>query len=297
MAYGVGNKFGSKQPLFFFYDSEATDKDVEVDRIIEVAAVIHLATLKAPARRRLKEGGSHEFSSLCFSEREVGEVPQELTGLTKTILQNEPPLQQVLTRFFDWMETSLATASRLDHEEYTPVLVAHGGHSLDFPMLLKEVHRCQLHRKLQNLSLRYVETFSVFKALQKKGRLRVENMKLTTIYRHLFATDHEGHRALVDARALCRIFSDEPLASRMSTLLKFVQTREEMTEMHEQVRKLSNATMSKYNVHRVLAKGITYELMVKEYRRSPPNFRNFLRNKCGINKPKQKLVEHFRSVY
>ena len=300
MAFGAGNRLEHKTPLYFFYDSETTDRDVKVDKIIEVAAVIHLATLKPGARRELRRSDSHEFSSLCFCDRELGEIPQQLIGLTKDDLKNEPPLEEVLNSFFEWIETSIATASKLDREDYIPVLVAHSGNILDFPMLLKEVDRSpSLSRQFKHLNIRFVDTFYVFKDLKRNKptyRVKLESLSMQNIYNAYFPFPYEGHRALPDARALCKIFSDAPPANEMAVFQKYTQNRDELSILEEQIKKFREASISPPKAADILAKGITYEKIVGEYQRSPRNFRMFLRSECGIGNPRPELIQHFRSM-
>ncbi len=294
MAYGRGNRLGQKKPLFFFYDCEATDLDVEEDRIVEVAAVIHLASLRPQVQRELRLNDN--FSSLCYSDRELGEVPQRLTGLTRDDLRDEPPLEEVLTRFFEWMEVSIATANRLDHEEYTPVLVAHGGNALDFLLLDRAIQSSRsLKRTVHRLNLRYLDSYPVFIELQQRRKLQVNRLNLQNIYSTLFRSPLEAHRALADAQALCRIFSESHLSREINVVLKFIQNREEMSEMEKHLKNFEKVPIKRFLAYTILAKGITYQVMCREYGRNPEGFRGYLR-RCGINRPKPQQIEHFRAM-
>ncbi len=291
MVYGIGNNLGRKRLLYFFYDCEATGLNVEVDRIVEVAAVIHLASLRPQVQRELRH--NDKFSSLCYSDRELGEVPQRLTGLTRDDLRDEPPLEEVLKRFFEWMEVSIATANRLDHEEYTPVLVAHGGNALDFPMLVTEINGIPLvKRKFRSLGLRYMDTFSVLAELKRSRKLDVDKLSMKAVYEKLFSMPYQGHRALVDAQALCKIYTEaEPANDR-----KYIQSQEEMLAMKEQGRKFKEASIGFEKASELLAKEITYEEMVRQYQTSPHTFKSFLRMECQIRHPKQQqeIMRHLR---
>ncbi len=296
MVYGIGNNLGRKRLLYFFYDCEATDLDVEVDRIVEVAAVIHLASLRPRVQRELRH--NDKFSSLCYSDRELGEVPQRLTGLTRDDLRDEPPLEEVLKRFFEWMEVSIATANRLDHEEYTPVLVAHGGNILDFPMLVNEINRIPLvKKKFHSLGLRYMDTFSVLAELKRSRKLNVDKLAMKAVYEALFFTPYQGHRALADAQALCKIFTEAQPANDISIFRKYIQSQEEMLVMKEQGRKFKEASIGFAKASELLAKEITYEKMARQYQTSPHHtFKSFLRMECQIRHPKQQqeIMSHLR---
>ena len=290
-----------KTPLYFFYDCETTDSDVKVDKLIEIAAVIHLATLKPGARRELKRSDSHEFSSLCFCDRELGKIPQQLIGLTKDDLKNEPPLEEVLKRFFDWIEASIATANELDKEDYIPVLVSHSGSMLDFPMLLKEVDcspslTCQLKR----LNFRYVDTFYVFKDLKRSKpayRFKLESLSLKNIYKAYFHFPYEGHRALADARALCKIFSEASPAEDIEIFKKHTQDQVEMVALEQHIQKFRNASINSSKALDILAKGIKFDTLVTEYQRSSATFQTYLRTACGIRNPRPEVIQYFRTKY
>ncbi len=291
-------KMADKTPLYFFYDSEATDRDVKVDKIIEVAAIVHTNTLTPRAKRELTRSASHEFSSLCFCDRELGEVPQKLIGLTKKDLKDEPPLEEVLKRFFEWMEESIATANRLDHEEYTPVLVAHSGNMLDFPLLLQEVDRSPLlNKKYSKLNIRFVDTFYVFKHLKRSMpsyNYKLRNLALKNLYQTFLHEPYKGHRALADARALCQIFTEGEPAKDIGVFKKYTLDRKEMTAVEEDTQKFKKASIYAGKSADLLAKGITYDTLVRQYQRSPMSFQAYLRSTCGIN-PKPEVIQYFRA--
>ncbi len=98
------------------------------------------------------------------------------------------------------------TANRLDHEEYTPVLVAHGGNCLNFLMLVHEANKIPLlKRKFLNLDLRY-DIFNVTVELKRKVKLDVKELSMKNVYKAIFHSSYECHRALADAQARCKIF-------------------------------------------------------------------------------------------
>jgi hypothetical protein len=83
---------------------EATGRQVKHDNIIEVAAVLHTQH-RDP---RLQE--PHSFSSLCKTSRKLHREVEQLTGLTKHSLRNEPSVEEVLDWFFNWIKDTVAAA-------------------------------------------------------------------------------------------------------------------------------------------------------------------------------------------
>ncbi len=190
MAFGLGRNLEGKKPLYIFYDCETTGRDVETDKIVEIAAVVHLASLKSETNRQFKRNASHEFVSLCFCDKELCEIAQELTGLTKKDLQDEPPLEEVLRRFFVWISEVISTTDRLERTEHAPVLVAHSGNRLDFPLIVKETDKFPfLLEKFQQLNIRFVDTFQVFKDLKRSKasyRMQLESLSMENMYKEYF---------------------------------------------------------------------------------------------------------------
>ena len=293
MASGIGSKIGYKEPLYFFYDIEATGINPNEDRIIEIASTIHTSKLQSRTRQELERNKSHEFSSLCYCEKELSTIAEELTGLTRRDLIGQPQLKVVLKDLFDWIKASISKASEIDRKKYVPVLVAHSGPKLDFPLLFLEVDSSlSLACQFKNLDLHYVDTFSVLKDL-KRNKLsyrQLESLSLKNIYKTYFGVAYEGHRALADAKALCKIFSDAAPASDIHMFIKHMYTRYEV----EQIEKFRGASIYTSKTIELLQKGITYERLVTEYQRSPVRFVSFLRESCGITRPRRELIDHFK---
>ena len=298
MAFGPANsRLGNNKPLYFFCDFEMTGLDMVTDQIIEVAAVLHLASLKPGVRQEIRKN-KFEFSSLCHTDKELDEKPQQLTHLTKDRLTHEPPLEEVLTRFFDWIAQCVAIAMRAGKENYRPILAAHGGNRLDYPMIFREVDNSPaLRAKFEPLNLLFVDTFFVFKELERQRILRrIENMYLMTIYSAYFGSSPEGHRALTDAKALCRLFTEAKPGEKMHLFLNYIETRADTVFAEKQLQKFRQAFIGPFKGADLLTDGITYEMLVAQYRRSPQSFKGFLERKCQIKYPKQDTIKHFKQL-
>lgn len=295
MASGFGIS-GGGEPLFFFYDCEATGLHVGWDVIIEVAAVLYTKDLD-PGLREL-----HEFSSLCRSSKVLHPEAELLTGLTKEALKNEPKVRDVLNWFFDWIKETVKKVSTLEGRAYIPVLAAHGGHMLDFPLLTTAVRKIgvknpDLQRKFDKLNLHYADTLSVFKQPDVAEKNKLETFRLKDIYKALLGCPLDGHRALEDAKALHRIFSEaKPADELVTTLRNYIQSKEGKEIVRQQIRRFKDAKIKVPKAVELLQKKITYEDLQTQSQKSEESFIRFLKEKCGIADPDRELVEHFKGL-
>ena len=217
----------------------------------------------------------------------------------------DSPLAQVLRSFFGWIETSIATARALDNEDYTPVLVAHGGCTTDFPALLKEVDRSQLlSQQRRRLNLRFVDTVYVFEDLKLNNyyyRFELDhpsNPTIDKIYNAYLHPPYEGYTPLADTRALRRIFSEGRPANKIDLFKKYTHNRLHMDIFDSQIKKFRQAQINCSVAAGMLIKAIRYETMVLCYLRlEVQDFVAFLRNECGIANPKPELLQYLRSKY
>ena len=284
---------GRGKPLFFFYDCEATGLRIGYDRIIEVAAVLYTKGLQHRPR---------EFSSLCKSGIDLSPEAEKLTGLTKYALRNEPPVHEVLEEFFDWIRETVRSVSRKEGRGYIPVLVAHGGHLLDFPMLETAVKKLgarneRLKRKFHDLNLHYADTLRVLKDPDLAEKHKLESFRLKDVYKAFFGRPIEGHRALEDAKALLKIFSEAALADEfMATLQRHIQSQEGAEIARQQIRQFKDAKIKVPKAVELLQKNITFEDVLRESQKSEESFARFLRAKCGITDPDRELLEHFEEL-
>jgi DNA polymerase III epsilon subunit-like protein len=290
--YGIS---GNQKPLIFFYDCEATGWNLRDDVIIEVAAVLYTKDLRDPTPL--------EFSSLCRTSKELHPEVQELTGLTMADLRNEPKVSDVLESLFDWMKETVKNVSRKERRDCIPVLAAHSGHKLDFPMLKKAVFKKpgkrnqHLIRKFQDLNLHYADTFSVFKQSGVAEKHKLEKLGVKNIYETFFGSPLEGHRARADAVALRRIFSEAPPADELMDILRCYIQSDKGTEIaRKQIRQFRSANIAVPKAMELLQKGIKYEDLQRESQKPGGSFSQFLNDKCSMDDPDGELQKHFSEL-
>ena len=283
--------------LYIFYDCEATGGDRRSDRIIEIGAVV---TSKSGAR----PSSADTFQSLCFCEREISPVARELTGLTNWDLRHEPPLEEVLRQFFEWVGERVAEADRERGEHYTPVLVAHGGFHMDFPMLLAEMERVSggyrfilshhLYRKMQSLNIHFGDSYQMCKYLEDNSDFLLAGMEkkgVESLYQAFFHEKHSGHRALNDAQALHRLFTESPLKLRLEQM-RLKSAREAYD--HWKAIQLTKAGITFPKGRKLVSEGVYLEHMESSYQQSSSTFRDYLKGK-GIHRPSAELMQYFES--
>jgi len=289
---------GGGEPLYIFYDIEATGLYVGRDNIIEIAAVVYTKNM-----RRRPRAQDQEFASLCYSRKDLCNEAKQLTGLTKRDLRDEPKLWMVLERFFDWISATVKQASEGEQKNYVPVLAAHSGRLLDFPMLFHAVKqqgrdRPVLKTKFNELNLHYVDTFSTFKELSAAGNCpELKTFGLKDIYNNYFVDTVDGHRALKDAKILRKIFSEGPKAQLfMSTLRKYIQSKAGLDLTREYIRKFHDIHIKVPKAIELLQKGIIPEDLEKGAQESEPRLRRFLKNTCNITEDEDEVVEALQQL-
>ena len=273
------------EPLFIFYDCETTGLKIGWDRIIEIGAVVH------PGHKV-----SHRsFDRLCCSTREICPEAQALTGLTDDDLKGKPSVKDVLYEFFDWINQTVREVREREGKAHVPVLAAHSGSQFDFPMLFEAVGGIgrrgrdnALQRKFNALSLHYVDTFVVLRTLKSSGMCELQKLGLTDIYKAYFGDRAGAHRALNDAKDLCKIFTESPQAGMfMSMLREFIQSKDGLEITKTQVNcflQFNKLVFKPCEATKLLERGLTYEDFVEKSRESYDLFCSFIRD-CGITEP------------
>ena len=292
-------------PVYFFYDCETTGLDTKEDRIIELAAV--LDTLHLPPGAPHPLGKDDSFTSLCYCTKELSSNSAEMVGLTLADLRYEPKLSDVLEAFFTWIERKVSEVERKSRTKCTPVLAAHSGTRLDFPVLFAELERInrspldksssQIVRKFHSLNLNFVDTFFVCKKLEGNPIFkRCESLSVKAIYNHFFPCNPYGdHRALSDAKALNKVFTESPLSSKFDVLREMVKSTDVA------YRKWKQFEMKRAGIHRkkaevLVRQRIYLQDMEKEYKKSPRTFKHFLRQTVDIKYPSDELMEYFSNL-
>lgn len=274
--------------LYIFYDCEASGEDVSCDQIIELAAVVTSRT------------DSPSFQSLCYTDKGMSPKTSELTGLTKEDLRSQPTLSEVLESLFDWVSERVAQATKERRVQCIPVLVAHGGFSLDFPMLMAEVERLGsgyktvfshiLYQRIKTLNLHFGDTYTACKRLtEKKNPIMkgIEKLGQQQLYRTFFHEDYSPHRALHDAQALHRLFTESPLSDHLGELV--VKSPQEAYN-HWKAIQLKPVAMEFEKAKWLVKRGVYLEHMEQQYRQSPHRFGGYLRS-LGLSRNSQGYFE------
>lgn len=295
-------------PVYFFYDCETTGLDAKEDRIIELAAV--LDTLHLPARAAHPLGKDDSFSSLCYCTKELSPNSAKIVGLTLADLRDKPKLPNVLETFFTWIERKVSEVERQSRTKCTPVLAAHSGTLLDFPVLFAELERInrgpldmrssQIVRRFHSLNFNFADTFFVCKKLSLDGDpifKRLDSLSMKAIHDHFFPHNpYGGHRALSDAKALNKVFTESPLCSKFDVLREMVKSTDVAYRNWKQFE------MKRAGIHRKKAEDIVQRRhiylqdMENEYKKSPMTFKHYLRQRVDIKYPSDELMEYFKNL-
>ena len=221
---------GNKSPLYFFYDSETTGLSHDLDKIIEVAAILFTKNLEAQLRpgqiAELSQSGGDHFQSLCHCTKPLHPIAAEMTGLTLADLQHEPTLEVVLKGLLEWIQEKISKANSLSAVRFFPVLVAHNGSYFDFPFLMtkiKQLNLVEVDSRLTQIDLHFADTLAACRQLQKNDPnsilMGLRRLGLQFLYEHFFPNEpYEGHRALADARMIHKLFTHTKLAEKLEVL-------------------------------------------------------------------------------
>ena len=289
------------KPLYFFYDCEATGREAKDDRIIEVGAVVCTYDLSPRTARALCDGDKGHFTSLCYCTHPIHPEAAKILPLTLGDLVDAPKLEKVLISFCDWIKERVGVAERSEYGTFTPVLVAHSGNLLDFPLLFNEIERTYsypLKHKFEALNLHYTDSHSTVRQLARTTQFyrSLPGKGVKDLHQGLLYKPYIGHRALPDAQALHDIFmncSRDKHYQLFEELRKFVQNKQGVEFQREQMPKFREAGITAAKAEELLRKEVTYNKMLEEYRYSPHTFTRYLADTCGITKPKQELLDHF----
>lgn len=289
MAYFSPKTTQPSNCLYIFYDCEATGDVVSSDHIIELAAVV-------------SPRADLQFQSLCYTDKDISPMASELTGLTNRDLIEEPHLPEVLQRLFDWVSERVDQATREKGVQCTPVLVAHGGFSLDYPMLMAEVERLgggyktvssnAIYQKIKTLNLHFGDSYTTCKSLAtKKDQCMegIEKLGQEKLYQAFFHEEYSSHRALPDAQALHRLFTESPLKNHLSELI--MKSPQEAYD-HWKAIQLTPAGIVFGKAKGLVRRGVYLEHMQQQYKHSPHTFQGYLRT-LGISRPSQELKAYF----
>lgn len=126
MATAAKPASASESPLRAYLDFEATDCTPLTCRITQIGCV-----LVAP------DGTERTYNSLVKADRSVCEKAAEITGITNEKLKDAPPCKESLINFFAWLDRV--------REGRQVAFVAHNGVGFDYPLLMSEMWRWDMH--------------------------------------------------------------------------------------------------------------------------------------------------------
>jgi len=214
---------GTNNPLYFFYDCEGSGGSSTEAAIIQVAAVLYTKNLSLTERKAANLSEEH-FTSLCYTDKRPQLFVSVMTGITQEQLDEAPRLATVLKKFFAWIKKTLSRVEEKTKKRHFPVLVAHKGKDYDFPLLINEIKRISspVLDQFRELNLHFADTLVLCERLRSNNDPILRGSKSISVHglHKLFFPDEEykEHRALEDAKALCKVFTDSPLAGLVSEL-------------------------------------------------------------------------------
>ena len=175
------------------FDLESTGLHQYKDRIIQIAAVLHI------------DGNNRSsFMSMVKADIPIQAAASKVTGITDSDLIHQPSCKQVLRAFFDWVHEQ-------NLDQYT--LSAYNGMKFDFPLLVSECKRngLVLKKELYNLvsfidPLHWARQNWIY-------RHNIRSLSLTNVYKLLFRqVFNNAHDAMADTIALVKVCTHESFA-------------------------------------------------------------------------------------
>ena len=152
-------------------DLETSGLDPARSEIVEIGAV------------RIRDGRiEDEFHTLIKPKMGMSKISERITGITDAMLEDQPPIEEVLPKFLEFLSDS--------------IIVAHNA-SFDYRFLRFWVEKI-LGKKIENP---YIDTLSLARAL-----LKMNSYSLDKVASKLKLESFQHHRALDDARTTAMIF-------------------------------------------------------------------------------------------
>lgn len=158
---------------YVVFDTETTGLDPSSDKIIEISAIKFIDNKKVAT-----------FSTLINPNETIEPFITRLTGIKQEDLQGKPTIEEVLPKFFDFIEGL--------------TLVAHNA-PYDIKMLASECYR----NKIKLCDNKIIDTITLAKRIIP--RESIENYKLSTLKEYLGLT-YNSHRALDDCETCSKVY-------------------------------------------------------------------------------------------
>lgn len=152
------------------FDFETTGLDSQQDRIIEIGA-----------EKLVNFEVVDKFSTLVHTKVELTPEIQKLTGITPDMLTGQPPIEEVLPRFFDFIDGCLLVA-----------------HNAEFDLMMMKAAATRLGYDMD------LPCFCTLK-MARTILPQLENRKLDTLAQHYGLTFGSRHRSAGDVRVTSEV--------------------------------------------------------------------------------------------
>lgn len=160
-----------KYNTYVVFDIETTGLSSRNDKITEIGAV------------KIKDGIiTDRFSQLINPEKEIPQVVVELTGISNSLVENEPTIEEVIPKFYEFAKDS--------------VLVAHNA-KFDISFIRREY-------KKNNLEFKHPILDTL--VLARATMTHMKRFNLGTLCKNLGVSLVGAHRAVNDAEATAEVF-------------------------------------------------------------------------------------------
>jgi len=181
-------------------DFESTGFSHTRDRIVQVGAV-------AALRGRML----FELGELVQTPVKMSPGARAVTGISDADLRGKPDFKTVFEILLARIDEALAQQA----QRLKVLLVAHNGNQFDFRKLIYEMHRHGI--SLATLRTRDVHLCDTLAAAKKvNGSAKGMNTQ-AALFKQVTGTEMQGaHDALVDCRALVRIFNHPPFQAALT---------------------------------------------------------------------------------
>jgi len=216
--------------ILLYFDLETTGLSKWADRItqIGVTAVLRKSSSKKARTQDDSAESGVQFSPLDTFETFVNsgvrihDQASRKTGITNQMLENAPVTTKAVGLLADWI-VKLRKTHSLQLEPIT--LTAYNGMNFDFPVLLMELHRCNIP------SMVFFNTHNIQYFLDPLMWARVSlssdqllrnstgrcSFTLSDVYKSITGTDlSNAHTALADTEGLGVVCESEPFESMES---------------------------------------------------------------------------------
>lgn len=200
--------------LLFAIGTVTTGPDFETDRVLELAAVVVLP-------RSLEDESfvsKLTFQSLVRPDAELPKQVSRETGITVSVLDDQPSFSVVFTEFFDWLQSVVREARRKTTNYLISALVSHIGFWTDFRFLLQEIDRSlpKSINEVIGLWCQFSDSWELLSRLKRMECLE-KNTKtsLEDAYKKFCSKDVKGVRAMHKADALADILRSPAIRSRI----------------------------------------------------------------------------------